>query len=138
MFYKSSRAINARDEIFKLPQQYSKLESITCKFTKSRTPSEVVFEEFHYKCRTAILKNASRWLLLGTTLFLKYSSMTASQRQLQSIFILEILGYTCFTFLTLTSCYRGMNFYIFLSESFGETCKHTELALNFIQKQYFS
>ena len=25
----------------------------------SRTPSEVVFEEFHYKCRTTILKNAS-------------------------------------------------------------------------------
>ena len=61
----------------------SKLESITCKFTKSRTPSEVVFEEFHYKCRTAILKNASRWLLLGTTLFSKYSSMAAFQRQLQ-------------------------------------------------------
>ena len=73
----------------------SKLEGIACKFTKSSTPSEVVFEEFHYKCRTAILKNASRWLLLGTTLFLKYSSMAASQRQLQSIFILEILGYTC-------------------------------------------
>ena len=27
---------------------------------------------------------------------------------------------------------------IFLSEGFGEKCKHTELALNFIQKQYFS
>ena len=53
------------------------------KFTKSHTPSEVVFEKFHYKCRTAILKNASRWLLLGTTLFSKYSSMAASQRQLQ-------------------------------------------------------
>ena len=25
-----------------------------------------------------------------------------------------------------------------LSKSFGEKCKHTELALNFIQKQYFS
>ena len=61
----------------------SKLETITCKFTKSRTLSEVFFEEFHYKCRTAILKNASRWLLLGTTLFSKYSSMAASQRQLQ-------------------------------------------------------
>ena len=27
---------------------------------------------------------------------------------------------------------------IFLSGDFGEKCKHTELALNFIQKQYFS
>ena len=27
--------------------------------------------------------------------------------------------------------------HIFLSEGFGEKCKHTELALNFIQKQYF-
>ena len=27
---------------------------------------------------------------------------------------------------------------IFLSEGFGEKCKQTELALNFIQKQYFS
>ena len=27
---------------------------------------------------------------------------------------------------------------IFLSEGFGEKCKHTEVALNFIQKQYFS
>ena len=27
---------------------------------------------------------------------------------------------------------------IFLSEGFREKCKHTELALNFIQKQHFS
>ena len=27
---------------------------------------------------------------------------------------------------------------IFLSEGFGKKCKHTEVALNFIQKQYFS
>ena len=27
---------------------------------------------------------------------------------------------------------------ISLSEGFGEKCKHTQLALNFIQKQYFS
>ena len=85
MFSKSSRAtlINAVMKYLNFRSSASKLESITCKFTKSRTPSEVVFEEFHYKCRTAILKNASRWLLLGTTLFSKYSSMAASQRQLQ-------------------------------------------------------
>ena len=29
-------------------------------------------------------------------------------------------------------------FLYFLSEGFGEKCKHTEVALNFIQKQYFS
>ena len=27
---------------------------------------------------------------------------------------------------------------IFISEGFGEKCKRTELASNFIQKQYFS
>ena len=27
---------------------------------------------------------------------------------------------------------------IFLSQGFSEKCKHTELALNVIQKQYFS
>ena len=26
----------------------------------------------------------------------------------------------------------------FLSKGFGEKCKHTELSLNFVQKQYFS
>ena len=59
---------------------------------------------FHYKCRTAILKNASWWLLLRATLFWKYSWMAAFQGQLQSIFILKILDYKYFTFLTLTSC----------------------------------
>ena len=83
MFYKSSRGtlINAVMKYLNFQSSASKLES--CKFAKTRTPSEVVFEEFHYKCRTAILKNASRWLLLGATLFSKYSSMAAFQRQLQ-------------------------------------------------------
>ena len=85
MFYKSSSStlINAVMKYSNFRSSASKLESITCKFTKSRTPSEVFFEEFNYKCRAAILKNASRWLLLGTTLFSKYSSMAASQRHLQ-------------------------------------------------------
>ena len=30
-------------------------------------------EEFSYKCRTTILKNASQWLLLMATLFHKFS-----------------------------------------------------------------
>ena len=116
----------------------SKLESISCKFTKSYTLSQVFFQEFHYKCRTAILKNASRCCFWRQLYFRKIPQWLLLKDSCKDIFILEILGYTCFTFLTLTSCYRGMNFYIFLSESFGETCKHTELALNFIQKQYFS
>ena len=37
----------------------SMLESVTCKFTRIRTLSKLFFKEFHYKCRTAILKNAS-------------------------------------------------------------------------------
>ena len=61
----------------------SKLESVTWKFTKIRNPSQVLFKEFRYKCRTEILKNAFWWLLLGTTLIWKFSWMAASQRQLQ-------------------------------------------------------
>ena len=85
VFYKSSRAslINAVLKYLNFRSSSSKLESIIFKFTKSHTPPEVVFENFHCKCRTATLKNASRWLLLGTTLFSKYSSMAASQSQLQ-------------------------------------------------------
>ena len=85
VLYKSSRSalINAVMKYINFCSSASKSESITCKFTKSRTPPEVFFEEFHYKCSTAILKNVSTWLLLGTTLFSKYSPMVASQRQLQ-------------------------------------------------------
>ena len=85
VFYKScsSTLINAVMKYSNFRSSASKLESITCKFTKSRTLSDVFFEDFHYKCRTAILKNASRWLLLGTSLFSKYSSMAVSQRQLK-------------------------------------------------------
>ena len=85
VFYKSSRStlISAVMKYLNFRSSASKLKSITWKFTKCHTPSKVFFEEFHYKCRTAILKNASRWLLLGTTLFSKYFSMAAFQRQLQ-------------------------------------------------------
>ena len=85
VFYKSSRStlISAVMKYLNFRSTTSKLESITWKFTKSHTPSKVFFEEFLCKCRTAILKNASRWLLLGTTLFSKYSPMAASQRLLQ-------------------------------------------------------
>ena len=36
----------------------SKLESVKCKFTKNRTPSQLFFKEFYYKCTPTILKNA--------------------------------------------------------------------------------
>ena len=71
VFYKSNRStlINAVMKYLNFRSSASKLESIKCKFINSRTPSEVSFEEFHSKCRTAIFKNALRWLLLGTTFF---------------------------------------------------------------------
>ena len=48
-------------------------------------------------------------------------------------------SYTYFTFLTMTSCKRGRSFYgFFLGKGFDGKSKHTELALYFIQKQYFS
>ena len=77
-----------------------KLESVTFKFTKNCTPSQAFFIELHFKSRTAILKNALRWLLLRTNLFW---CMAASQRQLQT-YIHFRNSYTYFTFVTLTSC----------------------------------
>ena len=60
------------------------------------------------------------------------------------ILILEILSYTYFTFLTVTSCQRGTNFYgLLFGKGFREKCKHTELALNsfknsiLVQKKHF-
>ena len=47
----------------------SKLESITCKFHKNRTPSQVFFKEFHHKCRPAKLKNVTWCLLLKKLYF---------------------------------------------------------------------
>ena len=106
VFHKSScSALNkALMKYLNLISSSSKLKSVTCKFTKSCILSQLFFKEFHYKCRTSISKNASWWLLLRATLFWKYYWTTAFQRQLQSIFILKILDYKYFTFLTLTSC----------------------------------
>ena len=112
----------------------SKLESVTCKFTKNRSPSQLLFKEFHYKCRTAILKNVSWWLLLRTTSFWKYLWMAAFQRQLQSIFILKNsrlhIFYISYFDVMLK---RNEFFWIFLSKGFEEKCKQTKLALSFIQ-----
>ena len=57
--------------------------------------------------------------------------MAASQRQLQTY--THILH-----FLLLRHVKEERIFMIFLSKGSGEKCKHTELALNFVQKQYFS
>ena len=55
-----------------------------------------IFQRIHHKYTTTILKNASRWLLLKTNLFLKHSYMAACQRQLQR-YILFRNSYTYFT-----------------------------------------
>ena len=119
------------------PQQDSKFESITYKFTKSRTPSQVFFKEFHHRCRTAILKNASWWLLLRTNLFWKHSCKVASQRQLQTyIHFRHSSKYYISYFDVMLK--RNEFLWFFWSKDIGLKCKHTELALNFVQKQYLS
>ena len=116
----------------------SKLESVTCKFTKNHTPSQYFFKQFHYKCRTAILKIASWWLFLRTTLFWKYCLIAASQRQLQRYNYFRNSGFHIFN-----SSHSGVMLkrneflWIYVGKGFRERCKHTELALNFIRKQYF-
>ena len=117
----------------------SKLESISCKFTKSYTLSQVFFQEFHYKCRTAILKNASRCCFWRQLHFRKIPQWLLLKDSCKDIFILEILGTHVLHFLLWGHVKEERIFMnIFLSEGFGEKCKHTEVALNFIQKQYFS
>ena len=88
VFYKSSCSalIKALMKYLNLISSGSKLKTVTCKFTKGCTLSELFFKEFHYKCRTLILKNASWWLLLRATLFWKYYWTTAFQRQLHIYF----------------------------------------------------
>ena len=52
---------------------------------------------------------------------------------------LEILGERYFTFLLWRHVKEEQIFMDnFLSKGFDEKCKHTELALNFVQKEYFS
>ena len=63
--------------------------------------------------------------------------MAASQKQLQT-YIRFRNSYTYFTFLTLTPVKEERIFMIFSSKGFSEEYKHTELALNFVQKQNFS
>ena len=68
-------------------------------------------------------KNIPTWLLL--------------KGSCKHIFVLEILTHISH-FLLLRYVKEERIFMIFLSKGFGEKCKHTELALNFVQKQNFS
>ena len=78
-----------------------------------------------YFWRQFCFRNIPQWLLLKDSC--------------KDIFILEILGYILLLFLLWRHVKEELIFMnSFLSEGFGEKCKHTELALNFIQKQYFS
>ena len=57
-----------------------------------------IFQRSHHKCRTvrtAILKNASWWLLLKVNLFWKHSCMAASQRQLQTYIHSRFVSSVC-------------------------------------------
>ena len=65
--------------------------------------------------------------------------MAVSQRQLQSIFILKNSRLHIFYISYFDVMLKRNEFYgFFLSLGFDEKCKQRELALNFIQKQYFS
>ena len=90
----------------------SKLECVTWKFTKSYTPSQVFFKQFHHSCRTTILKNVSWWLLLRMNLFCQHSCMAASQKQLQT-YICFRNSYTYFTFLSWRHVKEERNFMIY-------------------------
>ena len=83
MFYKSSRAtlINAVMRYVNIRSNVSKLEIITSNFTKSRTPSEVVWKNFIYLQNSNIEKSI-KMAASGDNFFSKYSSMAVSQRQL--------------------------------------------------------
>ena len=113
VFYKNSFStlINAVTKYLNFCSSGSKLESITCKFTESRAPSEVFFEEFHYKCKTAIMKMYQDDCFWGQLYFRNIPLWLLLKDSCKDIFILEILGYTYFTFLTLASYERGTNFY---------------------------
>ena len=63
--------------------------------------------------------------------------MAASQKQVQTIFVLEI--FTHILHFLLWCHVKGERiFMIFLNIGFSEKRKHAELALNFLQKQKFS
>ena len=68
--------------------------------------------------------NIPAWLLL--------------QGSCKHILILEILTHILHFLLWRHAKEKRIFMNFFLRKSFGKTCKHAELALNFVQKQYFS
>ena len=132
--------INAVMKYLNFRNSASKLETITCKFTKSHTLSEVFFEEFHYKRRTGILKNAFKLTASGDNCIFKiflngcFSKTAAKIYLFYKFYVIHVLYFWLWRHFKEERIFMN----IFLSEGFGEKCKHTEVTLNFIQKQYFS
>ena len=119
------------------PQQDSKFESVTCKFTKNRTPSQVFFSKnFTAGAEQRYWKMHLDGYFWGRICFGNIPAWLLLKGSCKHIFILEILTDTNSY---MTSCSRGTNFYdFFWSKDFGVKYKHTELALNFVQKQCLS
>ena len=68
----------------------------------------------------------------------KYSVMAASQRQLQRhIYFKKFLHIFYISYFDVMLKTNGF-LWVFLSNGFGEKCKHTEVALNFVQRHNFS
>ena len=67
------------------------------------------------------------------------TSWNALKEKFHSVSLsLEILSYIYFTFLTVTSCERGTDFYRFLlGKGFHEKCKHTHTKSNLVLKNHF-
>ena len=95
------------------------------------------------------------WLQFQNSVIDKHISMATSEDNYiwehswigscEDIYILKVLMATHILHFVIdislrfvTSCYRGTNFHwFFLTKRFSEKYKHIELALHFIQKQYF-
>ena len=117
----------------------SKLESVKCRFTENRTPSQVFFKEFLHKCRIAMLKMHLDGCFWGQLDFADIREWRLLKDSCKDIFILEILTVTHILCFQLWHHVKEERVFMgFFSKGSGEKCKHAELALNFIQKQYFS
>ena len=64
VFHKSSCSAKWCDETQLFCTSGQKQESVTCKFTKNWTPSQVFSKELNLIFRTTLLRNTSWWLLL--------------------------------------------------------------------------
>ena len=118
MFHKSncSSLINTVMKYLNFHSNGSTSESVTWHFTKNRTPSQVFFKEFYCKRRRSktVLKDSCK------DIFITNSKFT----------------YFCISYCDVMLKRREF-LWIFSGKGFHEKCKHTEIALNIIQKQYF-